>query len=409
MTPPHEQESVNCMARGTAGKIDDLLKDMPFVFEQPPSPAELFDDLVVVPIDNPEWLPTDWSTQAPLGELDEVAAERSDEEITAEQLEAAIAESLGNTDINAGPLDGLAGRISGSGPGGPIDRSRFPGMPPPPDALAFYLQFHYYAPTWWGVYLTVEGVQLTAQMLVSLSKGKLPPSHAVTAARLFLYYHEAFHHNVECFATRLELAHRKPLYVDGFQSFFSRVFGTDRCLEEGLANAYAYTKTTKKVRHARLPVAIRKMIWQSPPGYRLGVRLAGRFEKEQAKLAEQNFRECFPWARPANDRVWKSMGHLFDGVSNIRGRVNYIVNRRSPLIQRARLRPLLSPTKLIRKLQSAASLSFVRHGANHDVYRAANGATVPIPRHPRDISKGTLLKILREAGIDLSLSEFLAS
>lgn len=379
------------------------------MFEQPPSPAELFDDFVVVPIDNPEWLPTDWSTRAPLGEFDEGNADRIDEEITAEQLEDAIADSLGNSDLNAGPLDGLAGRISGSGPGGPIARSRFPGMPPPPDALAFYLQFHYYAPTWWGVYLTVEGVQLTAQILVTLSGGKLPPRQAVTAARLFLYYHEAFHHNVECFATRLEVSHRRPLYVDGFQSFFSRVFGTDRCLEEGLANAYAYDKTAKKVRHARLPVAIRKMIRQSPPGYRLGVRLSSRFDKEQAKLAEQNFRECFPSAPRSNDRVWKSMGHLFDGISNIRGRVNYVLNRHAPLIQRARLRPLLSPTKLIKKLERAASLSFVRHGANHDVYRSANGATIPIPRHPRDLSKGTLRKILREAGIDLGLSEFLAS
>ncbi len=44
---------------------------------------------------------------------------------------------------------------------------RFPGAPspgdggdhyPPPDALAFYLPFHYFHPHWWGIYLTVEGV-----------------------------------------------------------------------------------------------------------------------------------------------------------------------------------------------------------------------------------------------------------
>ena len=33
--------------------------------------------------------------------------------------------------------------------------------------------------------------------------------------------------------------------------------------------------------------------------------------------------------------------------------------------------------------------------------------TIPIPRHPRDLGRGLLLKILREAGLDLSLQEFL--
>jgi predicted RNA binding protein YcfA (HicA-like mRNA interferase family) len=153
---------------------------------------------------------------------------------------------------------------------------------------------------------------------------------------------------------------------------------------------------------------MRKVIRHSPPGYRLGIKLSKTFKATQARLAEVNFRESLPTQPKSKERVWESMGHLFDGLSNIRGRVNYILHRHSPLLARARMRPLLPPTKLIKKLDEAVSIVFVRHGANHDIYRTGRGQTIPIPRHPRDINKGLLRKILREAGIDIGLSEFLA-
>ena len=36
---------------------------------------------------------------------------------------------------------------------------------PPPDALAFYLPFHYFHPVWWGVYLLLEGVERLATFI----------------------------------------------------------------------------------------------------------------------------------------------------------------------------------------------------------------------------------------------------
>jgi len=51
--------------------------------------------------------------------------------------------------------------------------SPFPGAPamtsggsvPPPDAFAFYLPFHYFHPTWWGVYVVFEGAYELARLL----------------------------------------------------------------------------------------------------------------------------------------------------------------------------------------------------------------------------------------------------
>jgi len=83
------------------------------------------------------------------------------------------------------------------------------GAPPPPDALAFYLPYHYFYPVWWGVYITVEGIILLAQ---ELTRYGVSSWEATRAARLFLYGHESFHHRTEVFATRLELTHRRPLY-----------------------------------------------------------------------------------------------------------------------------------------------------------------------------------------------------
>ena len=53
------------------------------------------------------------------------------------------------------------------------------------------------------------------------------------------------------------------------------------------------------------------------------------------------------------------------------------------------------------------NLEFVRNGGNHNIYRSPSGKTIPIPRHPRDLERGLLLKILREVGLDLSLQEFM--
>jgi predicted RNA binding protein YcfA (HicA-like mRNA interferase family) len=396
------------MARDSTGRLEALSHELPHLFDPPYVPAEVFDDFVVVPIDKVESIPPSQRTDAFAGRRDKQGDDSVDAEITAETLEEAIAETLDQYTSGEGALEGLAEKITGTNPGGPLARGRLPSPMPPPDCLAFYLPFHYFLPTWWGVYLTVEGVAILAAKLVLLSRNSLTPAEAIAAARIFLYHHEAFHHHVECFATRLELTHRQRLYAAGFNNFYSRTFGTDACVEEGLANAQAYRKTKALVGGLPIDTALQHCIAGMPPGYRLGVSLAKRFRSNRAKFAEDNHVACFPTQPVGSARIWDSLGHMFDGISNIRGRVNYIVSRNAPLVSRARVRPLLPPSKLVKKLAEYGVFDFVRHGADHDIYRAGNGAMVPIPRHPRDMRKSTVKKILREAGVQLSLSEFVA-
>jgi predicted RNA binding protein YcfA (HicA-like mRNA interferase family) len=100
---------------------------------------------------------------------------------------------------------------------------------------------------------------------------------------------------------------------------------------------------------------------------------------------------------------------MFNGISNIKGRANYVIARDSPLLARLRFRPLLPPNKLIKKLERLANLKFVRHGGNHDIYKTPSGKKIEIPRHPRDLGKGLLRTILRQVELDVSLDVFMAA
>src|SRR5262249_27460033 len=55
-------------------------------------------------------------------------------------------------------------------------RLRTGGTVPPPDALAFYLPFHYFYPKWWGIYLIAEGVDELAWILSKNSGDRLSPN-----------------------------------------------------------------------------------------------------------------------------------------------------------------------------------------------------------------------------------------
>jgi len=90
-------------------------------------------------------------------------------------------------------------------------------------------------------------------------------------------------------------------------------------------------------------------------------------------------------------------------------RVNYIVHRHSSLALRHHLGlRFLTQRLVIRKLQRLAGLAFEREGAKHEVWRTAAGNVVPIPRH-RELKPGTVRTIVRQAGLKMSLEEFLAA
>jgi predicted RNA binding protein YcfA (HicA-like mRNA interferase family) len=67
----------------------------------------------------------------------------------------------------------------------------------------------------------------------------------------------------------------------------------------------------------------------------------------------------------------------------------------------------LTPSELCRKLIRLAGCVFIGHGRSHAMMRAKNGNKFSVPRRAKDLGIGLLAKIIKQAGLDLSVSEFL--
>lgn len=213
-----------------------------------------------------------------------------------------------------------------------------PDFQPPSDCLAFYLPFHQFYPKWWGIYLLAPGVDWFTEDLQRKVAGQLTDAECQVAARMYLYFHEAYHHNVECFASRLEVSHRTCAYLSGFSAFFNKGRGTDQWLEEGLAEAHAlhsvmWRTKLRGQRKMALKNALKQQILNSPPGYRMGVDWSGAARSPvQAKLSEGSHALSFPHVPPMPSSIWEdSATFMVRGYTTIKSRVKYLVPKGHPL------------------------------------------------------------------------------
>ena len=297
----------------------------------------------------------------------------------------------------------------------PYDLSKYV---PPPDFLGFYLPFHHFFPVWWGVYLVAEGVEYLARFIAHRTEGELEWEECVAAARVFIYGHESFHHAVECFATRLEVTHRKPLYRTGFRNLYRSASGTDHWMEEALAGAHGVRKVQSTLFRANKDKAyaarsaLGDYLSRCPEGYR---RAMDYFYDKPFLTARAEFaEECQVWALPhlppKDPSVWNCFPHAFSGISRVNSRVNYVVRRDSALFTRINEQGyLLRYRDVEERLRQLAGCEQVRQNGSHVIWKKPDGGTFPVPRHPRDIAKGTLKKIISQAGLDLSVSQFVAA
>jgi hypothetical protein len=177
-----------------------------------------------------------------------------------------LANALLNTAWRNGPVEDIhAGRYRGY----PLDQRRVSAAEERESTIT--------SPTGGGVYLTVEGVFALGRFIERRTGGVMAPGEARVVSRLFLYGHEACHHAVECFATRLEVTHRTALYRRGFEALYQKTAGTDDAHEEALATAKGYAlagrvgrrlfKGQPAKRRAVL-AALADYIVGCPPGYR---------------------------------------------------------------------------------------------------------------------------------------------
>ena len=382
--------------------INTLRTQIPEVFSDIPVPNDWDDDWHIVPIDSPE--------QIPLGE----ELDARSQNIEFEAVDQPMSDNVANPPVltGSGNLPDL-----GAFPGGP-SQGKAGGFYPPPEAFAFYLPFHYFYPTWWGVYLILEPTRELARFICYHAGGKLSLEESIAATRIFLYAHEAFHHSVESFGTRLEITHRRPLYKEGFDRYYQRTIGSDDCLEEALATAHSLRRVKEKAfpnnkkKTEALIGALLEYVKGCPPGYRRGDKLQteSRFRGTRGRFAEDNQKEATDIAAK-DPRIWDMFPHAFSGISRITSRVNYLVKKDSPLAKRLDLNlRYLRYRDLLKKLRDLAGCKFVREGkGGHAIWQSPDGRRFPVPRHPGDLPRGTLAKIIKEAGLGMSVPEFIAA
>ena len=328
------------------------------------------------------------------------------------------------------PRDAFTDYVGGTGlsvetsfPGGPMQHEQA-GFPPP-DAFAFYLPFHYYHPALWGVYLIAEGVLWLAIQLrkhsgwdAERSDWKLSAKKAIVGAQLFLYHHEAFHHKTESFATRLEVSHRQTLYRIGFQELFDSTFLTKECLEEALANGYAYRRVKEAFKKRdpdtdKVLSGLRTYIEGQPPGYNRGMEFANSedFNQGRYRFSEDNHEKALSHLVAKAAGIWGMFGYAFSGIASINSYTNYIVRAGSPLMDRADLHGrYIGYRELKKRLKELVGLQFKRQGkGSHEIYRTEDGKSVTLYYDNGDVPKGTLSSILKQAGVNMSVHDFLRS
>ena len=277
---------------------------------------------------------------------------------------------------------------------------------PSPDSLAFYLPYHYFPANVWGVYLLAEGILWLTSYILKETDFKITARQARKGAELFLYYHEAFHHKVEVFSTRMEITHRIPCFKKGFEQLYQRTLRSGKCREEGLANASALDGVKLRFNNDLLINALKKYIKDCPPSYKTGIRMVDKFADWRNIFAERCQRECFPSLPGKSPDLWLNTPNMFNGTTNIKSRVNYIIPFSSRIRHRLPFRACVKPNELIKKLNKLVALTFFRHGNNHDIYKAKNGRNISIPRHKGNLGVGLIRQILSDVGLRTSVKEF---
>lgn len=292
----------------------------------------------------------------------------------------------------------------------------------PADLLAFYLPFHLF-PDDWGIYILASGVRYLARIIRLQSK--LEEADALLVSRLFLYYHELYHHKVEMFVTKLEVPQRQQIYKSRklFQNKSdSEPLPTLNLNEEALANADAFMRTINhleaisqtggypKISPAIVEPILAEFISQNPPGYNeaLNYDRPHLFNFQQCVLAEQ-IQLASSGKGTTDPTIWSL---FFNDVNDeksygVNDRFFIVFDINSHLVKSNPLLPLCKPKKLMKRLKNLGC-SFHRNGkGSHEIWQCENGTNFPIPVHPgKDIPTGTVHSILEKAtGRKLSSNE----
>lgn len=284
----------------------------------------------------------------------------------------------------------------------------------PADLLAFYLPFHLF-PDDWGIYILASGVRYLARIIQLQSK--LGQADALLVSRLFLYYHELYHHKVEMFVTRLEVPQRQPIYKT--RKLFQKPSNSQpqtslNFTEEALANADAFMRTVDqleaisqtggypKISPAIIEPILAEFIRQNPPGYKEALNYARPhlFNFKQCVLAEKIQTTAFPGTIATDSHIWSLFFNDVDDEKSygVTERVFIVFDTSSSLVKSNPLLPLCKPKKL-EKVLNELGCKCIRSGkGSHQIWQNENGKKFPVPVHQgKDMKPGTVKSILKSA------------
>ena len=386
--------------------IGTLKTELPEVFGHGVLPPDWEDEWILVPVNQPDAFPEIES---------KVLSDFEDALIDERQLSCDLVPLQAPLALPAISIIDTTGELFAHGQasfaGAPIHNWKKGGCLPP-DACAFYLPFHYFYPEYWGIYLVPERVEELAGLFVELSRGKLNLREALRVTRLFLYGHEFYHHRFESFATRLEVTHRKPLYKTGFETAYRQAMQGKSCPEEVLACAHGFELAKHKApkdKKAAVVAALKTYLDGLGAPYENATKY---FTDKPFATCENGWQEtCHRNALESREKgsgLWSCFSQGTRGIGDIRSRVVYLVHRGSRFAQRIpHDMRALRYREVAKKLRDLAGCEIVRDGkGSHAVWRGPNGKTFPVPRHPGDLCGGTLSKIIKQAGLEMPLSEF---
>jgi len=311
--------------------------------------------------------------------------------------------------------DWIGWRTGDQMPGAPGRRGApMSGLRPPPSVLAFYLPWHNFSQSLWGIYLIEQGIRALGADIRSITRRHLTFGEARRMAKLFLFHHEACHNIAETFAARLEVTHRKFCYRGGFRSVWAGGFGNEMH-EEGMANAYAYQKVKSRAFEDVLPkgrlrdykrrlaaVAIKEIIRTSPPPYDSAMPIIDGsivWDDVEREFQEANHTACLFGVARLPPEIWVASGHAMHPSLARNRKYSYLVDRNHPAVRSAATVPHFSRLEVVRRLKVPLNVTEAP-GGRHPSIVLPGGRRVPVPGH-RELSRDTTRRSLKE--VDFSL------
>jgi len=217
------------------------------------------------------------------------------------------------------------------------------------DTLAWYSPFHFHADRW-GIYLRERAILMLAGRIGGhLSRKRITDPaiarDAIWSATYALYFHEAFHHYTESFATRLELIEGQERYRPYHREVYARLTDPTDPLEEALACADMVRRQKVESALKTLDPTVRQATVRMladwipclPNGYREGIYYVEKtdFDEGRNRLGAQiqtGFHSPFP-----DVRRWRQIGlanrhGMFKGLEDLRKNTHLVAEDSSSLL-----------------------------------------------------------------------------